>query len=340
LIRNFDSVDSLNLVAVCDVMEERLSNIRIHYPQVETSTDVELVMENPTIDAVAIATPISTHYLMAKRALLSGKHVFLEKPLATRGRDALELVYLAEETGRVLMVDDTFLYNGKVGAIKDLMERKELGDLFYIDAIRVNLNDLNGMGRSTGFYPDASVLWDLAPHDVAMMTYFAESEPLRVRATGACPVVYCPERWPIMSWGSVLFESGMVGHFHVNWLAPQQMKRLVVVGSRKMIVYDDLNAEEPVILYDKGVEVYPMPTPYEPSPVRYREGGRRPVSWDESEPLRVAVEHFRNSILAGKEPVSNPSFALRVVRILEAAERSISKEGEAVEIQPLSKVNP
>jgi predicted dehydrogenase len=339
LIRNFDAVERLNLVAVCDLMEERLAEVREGYPHVETTTDLESVIESPSIDAVAIATPISTHFPMAKRALLAGKHVFIEKPLAMQSRDARELLYLAGETGRVLMVDDIFLYSGKVVAIRELVDRGEIGDLYYIDAVRVNLNELRGMGRSTGFYPDASVLWDLAPHDVAIMVSLADSDPVRVCATGASPVDYCPDGWPSMAWGSVTFESGAVGHFHVNWLAPEQRKRTVIVGSRKMIVYDDLDAERPVVLYDKGVDVFPMPTPGEPSLVRYREGEARAVPWDASEPLRVGVEHFRDCILEGREPRSGAVFALRVVSILEAAERSISNDGEPVEIPALSAVS-
>jgi predicted dehydrogenase len=332
LIRNFEAADSLNLVAVCDVMRERVEEIQKEYPQVLISTDFETVMTDRTIDAIAIATPISTHFLLAKKTLLNNKHVFLEKPMAMKSEEARELLDLSKEMNKVVMLDDTFLYSGKVMAIKEIVKSGELGDIFSIDAVRVNLNELRGMERSTGFYPDASVIWDLAPHDVAIMTSLVDAEPVRVSAYGSSPVAYCPEPLPVMAWCSIMFDNGVMGHFHVNWLAPEQMKRMVIIGSRKMLVYDDLNQEQPVVLYDKGVELFPPTTTNEPKLVRYREGDTQDVSWDRKEPLRRAVEQFRDAILEGKEPFSGPQFAMKVVTVLEATEQSISKNGEPVEI--------
>ncbi len=338
LIRNFDADERLNLAAVCDTMEERLSGTRRIYPQVRTSTDLKSIIEDSTIDALVIATPISTHYTLAREALLAGKHVFVEKPLAMRISEVRELMLLSREVGRVLMVDDTFLYNGKAAAVKALIDRGELGEIYYMDAVRVNLGELKPMGRSTGFYPDAGVLWDLAPHDVAMMTWFVDAEPARVVATGAGPIAYCPGQRPIMAWGSIVFDNGVIGHFHVNWLAPEQQKRMSIVGSDRMIVYDDVNEECPVSLYDKGVELLPGISEEEPNIVRYREGKKSSVPWDEREPLRVAVEHFRDSILEGHEPLSGAAFSMKVVGCLEAAEQSIAVGGEPVEIHSLTAV--
>jgi len=239
---------------------------------------------------------------------------------------------------KVLMVDDTILFDGKVLAIKELLDKNEIGDLYYIDAVRANLNDLESMGRSTGFYPDASVIWDLAPHDVAMMTFLVDAYPVRVVANGANSIEYCPDSRTIVAWFSVTFDNGVIGHFHVNWLAPERMERMVIAGSDKMIVYNGLNHDQPITLYDKGVELFPISTPDEPRLVRYREGETKVISWNTRDPVRVMVEHFRNCILEGREPVSNASFAHRVVTILEAAERSISLSGEPVEVDSYSTV--
>ena len=171
-----------------------------------------------------------------------------------------------------------------------------------------------------------------------MMTYFTGSRPLTVSAAGTSPIAYCPARLPIMAWCNVTFENGISGHFHVNWLAPEQVKRMVIVGSKKMIVYDDLNSDRPVTLYDKGVELFPPAPLDEPKLVRYREGETREVPWDETEPLRLAVSHFRDCILEGHEPVSGASFAHRVVPVLEAAEQSISMGVEPVGIRSVSTV--
>ncbi len=338
LIRNFDAADSLNLVAVCDVMSNRAEAIQKDYPQVAVRTDIESVMRDSTIDAIAVATPVSTHYLLTKKGLLNDKHVFVEKPMAMQSEEVRELLDLSREMGKVLMVDDTFLYNGKILAIKKLIERGEIGVIYYIDAVRVNLNELESMGRSTGFYPDASVVWDLAPHDVAIMTWFADSPPQTVAATGSSPIAYCSEALPIIAWCHVLFENGISGHFHVSWLAPEPMKRMVIAGSQKMIVYDDLSVDQPVTLYDKGIELFPPSPLNEPKHVHYREGENQAIPWDEKEPLRVAVNHFRDCILEGREPLSNASFAHRVVTILEAAEQSISLGGEPIEVHSLSPV--
>jgi len=338
LIRNFEAADSLNLVAVCDVMQERVEEIQKEYPQVLISTDLETVMSDRTIDAVAIATPISTHFLLARKTLLNNKHVYLEKPMAMKSDEARELLDLSKEMNKVIMLDDTFLYSGKVMAIKEIVKNGELGEIFSIDAVRVNLNELKGMERSTGFYPDASVIWDLAPHDVAIMMSLVDSEPVRVSAHGSTPVPYCPDPLPAMAWCSIIYDNGVIGHFHVSWLAPEQMKRMVIVGSKKMLVYDDINQEQPVVLYDKGVELFPPTSTSEPKLVRYREGETRDVSWDRKEPLRRAVEQFRDAILEGKEPFSGPLFAMKVVTVLEAAERSIAMNGEPVEIRSYSSV--
>ncbi len=338
LVRNFDATSAINLVAVCDVMSDRVEAIGKEYPQVVTSTDCDAVLDDPSIDAVAIATPISTHHLIARKALLAGKHVFVEKPLAMQSEDVRELILISQEMGKLLMVDDIFLYNGRVRAVKELVDRNELGDIYYVDAVRVNLNDLKGMGRSTGFYSDASVVWDLAPHDVAMMISFVDAEPVRVAAMGRSPFIYCAEDFPAMAWASITFENGVVGHIHVNWLAPEQLKRMVIAGSKKMVVYDDLNHDQPITLYDKGVDLFPQSTSREPKLVRYREGETKSVPWDDTESLRVAVRHFRNSILEGREPLTGASFALKVVGVLEAIERSISMEGEPVDVKLYSTV--
>jgi predicted dehydrogenase len=338
LIRYFDAVESLNLVAVYDLLAERSEAIQQDYPQVTIRTNIESVMKDSTIDAIAIATPISTHYLLAKKGLLNDKHIFVEKPMAMRGEEVRELFDLSRDMGKVLMADDTCLYNGKILAIRELIDREEIGDIYYFDAVRVSLNELKPMERSTGFYPDASVVWDLAPRDVALMAYLVDSPPRKVSATGSSPIGYSSERLPVVAWCHVVFENGVSGHLHVSWIAPEEMKRMVVAGSKKMIVYDDLNVERPITLYGKGVEWFSPSLLDEPDYVQLREGEIQSIKWDDKDPLHVAVNHFRDCILEGREPLSSASFAHPVVTILEAAEQSISLDGEPIEIQTMSAV--
>jgi predicted dehydrogenase len=338
LIQNFEAVESLNLVKVYDILEDRMEEIQKEYLQVMIAKNYKSVLKDPTIDAITIATPVSTHYQLVKESLLSNKHVLVEKPLTMRSEEARELIDISQEKGKVLMVDDTVLFNGKVLAIKGLLDKNEIGELYYIDAVRANLNNLKPMDMSTGFYPDTGVVWDLAPHDVAMMAFLIDAYPIRVVANGVNSIEYCSDNRTIVAWFSVTFDNGIIGHFHVNWLAPEQMERIVIAGSDKMIVYDDLNPDRPITLYDKGVDLLPVSTPDEPMLVRYREGETKNISWDTRDPIQGMVEHFRNCILEGREPVSNASFAHRVVTILEATERSISLRGEPVEANMYSDV--
>lgn len=317
LIRNFSALEESTLAAICDRDEARLAPLRRQYPAVRVATDAAAVLADPDIDAVAIATPVETHFPLAEAALRAGKHVLVEKPLTRRVDEALALVRLAEACGRVLHVDHTFVYNPAVRKLRSLIDQGEIGDLLYIDSVRINL----GL-----FQPDVNVIWDLAPHDISIMTYLVDGRPEWVSAVGSA---HYGSR-ECQAYIAIQFENRILAHVHVNWLAPVKLRQTLIGGSRRMIVYDDLEPSEKIRVYEKGVTISDDPRAREEALVDYRVGDMRAPHIPKAEPLAEACRDFLHAIRTGRAPLVDGRAGLEVVRILAGAEESLRKRGERI----------
>lgn len=314
LVRNFSEMSKAALTWVADLDDERLGRLRANYPMLNTTRDYEEMLR-ADIDAVVVATPIRTHHRLAKAALLAGKHVLVEKPLTASAREAEELVELADRRNLRLMVGHTFEYNGAIRTLREIVRRGDLGKVYYVDAARLNL----GL-----FQTDINVIWDLAPHDLSILLYVLGMDPVAVSARGTANV-----RPGIhdVAYLEVEFPGGVLAHLHLSWLDPCKVRRVTVVGSRKMVVCNDLAESEKIRIYDKGVE-----QPYETDQfsdfhLAYRYGDVTIPYVPFQEPLRVQCEHFVECIMTGSRPQSNGEVGAKVVRVLEAADRSLLNGG-------------
>ena len=316
LIRNLHKVPDCRVVAIADQRPERLQAVRHLNGIMRATTDAREVIESDSIDAVVIATPISTHFDLAKACLEAGKHVMVEKPLTRTRVQAKELICLAKHRQRVLMVDHTFVYSGAVRKLQEIVDSGGLGDIYYYDSVRLNL----GL-----FQPDVNVLWDLAPHDFSVLTYVLNKIPVRVTASGSSPVRWNGWKRESIAYVNVELEDGVIAHFHVNWLSPVKLRRTLIGGSRKMIVYDHLDAENQIKIFDKGVEVREDGDRYK-ALVQYRTGDLLIPKIDQTEALETACTHFIHCIQTGETPITDGHAGLRVVELLEAAERSMNVE--------------
>jgi predicted dehydrogenase len=317
LIRNFARCPSADLVAVCDMDEARLRETTAAYGSVATLTDTDELFGRSDIDAVAIATPVATHANLAVAALRAGKHVLVEKPLAGSVRDAETMVAVAREKGLTLMVDHTFVHSPPVQKIKQLIDAGELGEIYYVDSVRINL----GL-----FQHDVNVVWDLAPHDLSILDYLVGQLPKSLSAFGTC---HANDRDEIedVAHLNLDFGQGLMGSFHVNWLSPVKIRHFMVGGSRKSIVYNDLEPTEKIKVYDRGVEIERTPEQRRGVLIGYRTGDVWSPHFDQTEPLQNMVTHFANCIAKCETPITDGEAGLRVVRILEAAQRSIKAQG-------------
>ena len=322
LVRNFSEVAGSRVAAVSDLVPERLAQAQNRSPSIKTTSHPGDLFSDPSIDAIAIATPVSTHYDLAMQALKANKHVFVEKPLAATVEEGERLLDEAEHRGRILMVDHTFVYTAAVRKMNELIVNNELGDIYYYDSVRVNL----GL-----FQHDVNVIWDLAVHDLSIMDYVLPQRPCAVSVTGMSHINGEPEN---IAYLTLFFEDRLIAHIHVNWLAPVKVRRTLIGGSRKMIVYDDLEPSEKIKVYDKGVTVnsnseteniYQML-------IGYRTGDMWAPQLDIAEALRTEIAHFLQCIREGESPVTNGAAGLRVVRILEAATRSMAERGKLIEL--------
>jgi predicted dehydrogenase len=274
-------------------------------------------LEHREIDAIGIATPVHTHYELVKKALLAGKHVLVTKPLTDNTALAEELIGLAEKKGLVLQVDHTFIYHPAVEKLKDIVMRGELGDLYYFDSVRINL----GL-----FQADASVIWDLAPHDISIMEHLIDRPVQWVQAVGAC---HAGQKFESMAYITVQFADNILGHCHVNWLAPMKVRSVMLGGSRRMVVYDDNLVTEKIKIYDKGVTLNTIEGLYD-ALVQYRHGDMHAPAIDNGEALARELRHFIHCIQHGVAPITDGRAGLRVVSILAAAEESIRQEGKRI----------
>lgn len=317
LIRNFNVCPDTQLVAVCDRDEARLKKAIAGLPEVQPIRELDELLARPDIDAVAIATPVATHAPMGLAALRAGKHVLLEKPLAASVQEAKELVETAKKLDRVLMVDHTFIYSGPVQKIKQLIEAGEIGDLYFIDSVRINL----GL-----FQHDVNVVWDLAPHDLSILDFLIGKLPKSLSAFGTSHADNVREIEDV-AYLNLDMGNGLLASFHVNWLSPVKVRHFIIGGSRKSIVYDDLQPAEKVKVYDRGITVNGDIDARRGVLVGYRTGDVWLPHIPHSEPLALMVKHFAECIREHKVPLTSGESGLRVVQILEAAQRSIKAQG-------------
>jgi predicted dehydrogenase len=317
--RNIAETPGARVAAIADSRGERRTLAATRYPTAALCADAADVIANPAIDAVAIATPLSTHHTLAKAALVRGKHVLVEKPLAASVAEAEELTELAARCGVALMVDHTFVYTGAVRKIRSIIEAGDLGDLLYLDSVRVNF----GL-----FQRDSNVIWDLAAHDLALMDFLVDARPVAVSANGTALAGYEHEN---IAYITVHFDNGFLGHFHVNWLAPVKVRHMMIGGRQRMLVYDDMEPSDKVLVYDKGVDLDVQDDiARRQILVSYRTGDMYAPKLDRREPLSLVVAEFVDAIANRRAPETAGAAGVRVVRLLEAAERSLRREGRRI----------
>jgi predicted dehydrogenase len=317
IVRCFHGLANCRVVAVCDANPTAIARVLASYPGVEVTSDARDMFTSKIIDAVAVVTPVTTHYELARLCLENGKHVFVEKPFTATIAQAEELITLAEQKRLKIMVDHTFLFTGAVRKIKELIDQKELGPLYYYDSVRINLGPLRH---------DVNVIWDLASHDLSIMDYLIDERPAAVIATGAS-YVNCQED---VAYITVYFANNFIGHINVNWLAPVKVRTTRIVGGQRMLVWNELEAEEKIKIYDKGItvtdgDVYDLLT-------SYRSGDIWSPRIDQTEALKLEAEHFVDCILHDKKPFNDGEAGLRVVRLLAAANLSLRKRGQLINL--------
>jgi predicted dehydrogenase len=316
LVRVLIERNDVSLRWICDVDESRLERFGRRYPSAARTTDLSDLLEDPELDAVLLATPVYTHYELARRCLGAGKHTFVEKPLAPSEREASELIELAADRALTLMCGHTFLYSPPVRMIKDLIESGELGDLFFISSSRVNL----GLHQR-----DVSVLWDLGPHDFSILLYWTGLPPSTIRATGRDSIV--PGVTDV-AFVTMEFSSGLIANVELSWLAPSKLRRTVLVGSRKMVVYED-GTPEAVRVFDRGID-YKDPETFGEYHLSYRTGDVLAPHLSNEEPLSLQLGSFVAAIRTGEPPEQELALARDVVRLTSAAEQSLASGGETV----------
>jgi predicted dehydrogenase len=320
LVRNFAEIPLIRVKTVCDLNPHLFVKLNQRYPAINFTTKAGDIFQDPEIDAVVIATPVFTHFDLAMAALQAGKHTLVEKPLTTTPQEAEILIYEAQKRNLILMVDHTFVYTGAVGKIKEIVEQNLLGDIYYYDSVRINL----GL-----FQSDVNVLWDLAVHDLAIMDYVLNSYPYGVSATGISHIANKPENIAYMT---LFFEKNMIAHIHVNWLAPVKLRRTLIGGSQKMLVFDDLEPSEKLKIYDKGIMINNNPENQYQFLVGYRTGDIWLPKIDTTEALFTEAQHFINCIEQNEQPITDGKVGLRIVKILEGAKKSMAQKGRLIEL--------
>jgi predicted dehydrogenase len=316
IVRNLQSMPDVDITAVCDKSSAARKRVHKNHPQAYVTSDASEVMSSPEVDAVAIVTPVWTHFEQAKTALENGKHVFVEKPFTSNVRQAEELIELAERKNLKIMVDHTFLFTGAVKKIKQLVEEGLLGQLYYYDSTRVNL----GL-----FQHDLNVVWDLAPHDLSILDYVLESNPEALVATGQKHL----NGFEDVAFITLYFPNSVIAHVNVNWLSPVKVRTTLIGGEKKMLVWNDLEADEKIRIYDKGVDMNSREGVYELL-VSYRSGDMWAPHLEQAEALHHELTYFINCITDGTNPHNDGAAGLRIVRMLEASTKSLRKRGQLV----------
>ena len=320
LVRNFADLDEAHVHTVADLNPKALETVAKRYPTTKVTTDAMALINDPEIDAVAIATPVSTHFSLAMAALRAGKHVWLEKPMTETSLQARALVEEAEKRGLILHIDHTFVYTGPVKKMRDLVQSGDLGKSLYYDSTRVNL----GL-----FQRDVNVISDLAVHDFSILDYVFDEHPVAVSASGINHYPGTPEN---LAFITLFYDSGFIAHVNVSWLAPVKVRKILIGGTEKMITFDELEPSEKLKIYDKGVSLTDDPKQIHEMRVGYRTGDMWAPKVDNVEALRNEAAHFCDCIVTGKSSVSDGRFGMRMVEVIEAATSSMRGRGETVHL--------
>jgi predicted dehydrogenase len=318
VVRNFHVQKHSRVLMVCDRRADALAKVAKAYPEIEVLSDLDTLLRSPRIDIVAVVTPVWTHYDLAKAALENGKHVFVEKPFTSTAGQAEELIELADRKNLKIMVDHTFLFTGAVRKIKQLVDSRELGDLYYYDTTRVNL----GL-----FQHDVNVIWDLAPHDLAIMDYLLNARPEAVVATGQKHINGVED----VAFITVYYPNRLIAHVNVNWLSPVKVRTTLLGGAKKMLIWNDLELDEKIRIYDRGVNLTTREGVYDLL-VSYRAGDMWCPQIESTEALSLEISHFNRGILENSPLINDGVAGLRVVRLLEAANQSLANRGTEVRV--------
>ena len=321
LVRNFMATSGSVVTAVCDSREERLVQLRKVYPTLALYNDASELIADKNVEAVVIATPVSSHFELTMSSLKAGKHVLVEKPIASNSEQAKQLIDAADKRELVLMVDHTFVYTDAVRKIRELIAAGELGKIYYYDAVRVNL----GL-----FQHDVNVIWDLAIHDLSIMDFVLPNKPVAISATGISHVQGQPEN---VAYITLFFANNQIAHVHVNWLTPVKVRHTLIGGSEKMIVYDDLEPSDKLKVYDKGITITPGPEAVYKMLVSYRSGDMWAPRLDNTEALQTEALHFIDCVEHRRQPETDGAAGLRMVKMIEGAEESLRDRGKLVELK-------
>jgi len=318
IARNFSRTDGAKLIAICDMNEANLDRARKEYPSIQTYSVCNDVLSSKDVDAIAIITPVSSHFDLAKRALNEGKHVFVEKPFTATVSEAEQLLELADKKNLMIMVDHTFLFTGAVRKMKEVIDNDVLGQVYYYDSTRINL----GL-----FQHDVNVIWDLAPHDLSIMDYLIAEKPVALQATGKANI----SNMENIAFVTVHFGGNIVAHFNVNWMSPVKVRLTLVGGEKKMLVWNDNVPDEKLKIYDKGAEMKSKDGIYDLL-VSYRSGDIWAPKVEQTEALKLETDYFVKCVEGSIKPVNDGFAGLRVVKMLEACDRSLRNKGAIVEL--------
>lgn len=320
LVRNFSTTDNCEISGVVDVIESRLQSVKKLYPGINVSTSYDMLINDSSIDGIVISLPVAKHYEFAKKALLNNKDVLIEKPMSDSVEKARELISIAKKMHRILMVDHTFIYTGAVRKIKELIDKDIIGEINYFDSLRVNL----GL-----FQSDINVIWDLAPHDLSILNFLVKEKPYSVIATG---ISHTNNNIENIAYITLFYKSKLIAHFNVSWTSPVKVRQILIGGSKKMVLYNDLESTEKIKVYDTGFSVTNQ-IEENKILVDYRIGDIFVPKIDVTEALKLVADDFINSIITRSEPLSNWEMGLEVVKILEAAEKSIKNNSREIKIE-------
>ena len=318
IVRNFNNTEGLKIVSVCDIDPEKLKRARKAYPNIELTSDPNNILSSPNIDAVAVITPVSTHFDLARKALQNDKHIFVEKPFTYTTAQAEELIELAAKKNLKIMVDHTYLFTGAVRKMKELIDKGTLGNLYYFDSTRVNL----GL-----FQHDVNVIWDLAPHDFSIMDHLIKERPVAILATGGVHFNGLED----IAYVTVYFANKIIAHFNVNWLSPVKVRTTLIGGTQRMLVWNDVDSDEKIKVYDKGVEIKNGEGIYNLL-VSYRSGDMWVPKIDQIEALKFESEYFVDCVSNNKIPINDGQAGLRIVKMLEAANKSLKNKSKIIPI--------
>lgn len=316
LLRNFNSISGTSVECICDKNKEKLKKALSIYPNIRAIRDYKHILNDPNVDAVSIATPARTHFDIARDCLLCGKHVLVEKPLVLSLKEAEKLSSLAKKSGLTLMVGHTFLYHTAISKVKDILDKKRLGKIYYISFSRLNLGLLQ---------KDINVIWDLAPHDISILNYVMDVRPQEVSVVGRSSVYKEVED---IAMATLKYSDGMLAHMHFSWIDPVKTRKLTIVGSKKMLVFDDIKQANKIAIHDKRVELPRYFYKFKDFKFAYKYGESHSPKVKNAEPLKAQCEDFIRAIVEKKEPIANNQNGIDVIKVVEAMQKSIKKNGK------------